>query len=112
MQVTRIDAAPEYTAPGHHGMVCRQLIGREACVSDAFWIGLSLIEPGGQIELAASPFEKAYVVIEGRVTISTEEGSVDLDEKDSCRIAPQEARALLNPGPGSATVLLVMANEH
>ena len=109
MDVTRIDAAPEYVAPGHHGMVCRRLIGREAGASEAFWIGLSSIEPGGAIDLAASPLEKAYVVIEGRVRM---DGTAELGERDSCRIAPGEARAILNPGPGPAALLLVMANER
>lgn len=112
MDVVRIDEAPEYVAPGHHGMVCRRLIGREACRSDAFWLGLSVIEPGGRIDLAASPFEKAYFVVEGRVTISTPDASADLGPRDSCRIAPGEARAVLNPGPGTAALLLVMANEQ
>lgn len=113
MHTVRSQAAPAYDAPGHAGMAMRRLQGREAGPSDGTWIGLSVIAPGGGTTLAASPVEKFYVVLSGRLQVQAslgdEETQVVLDVHDSCRIAPHEARRLHNAGTEPCTVLLVMA---
>ena len=112
MHVVRHDEASEYQAPGHAAMSMRRLQGRDAGPSDSVWLGLSVIEPGGGTELDASPLEKFYVVLEGELEVTARLGettsTVTLRPMDSCRIAPSEARQLLNRGLQPAKVLLVM----
>ncbi|HEY7386217.1 MAG TPA: cupin domain-containing protein [Beijerinckiaceae bacterium] len=108
MNVVRLDAAPAYEAPGHNLMRMLRLQGREAGASDVLWVGLSHILPGGGTTLDASPLEKMYVVLDGEVTISNGTEEVTLRPWDSCRIAPDEPRALSNRTNRPATILLAM----
>ena len=108
MNVVRLDAAPAYEAPGHNLMRMLRLQGREAGASDVLWLGLSHILPGGGTTLDASPIEKMYVVLDGEVTISNGAEEVTLRPWDSCRIAPDEPRALSNRTNRPATILLAM----
>jgi mannose-6-phosphate isomerase-like protein (cupin superfamily) len=108
MNVVRLDAAPPYEAPGHDKMHMLRLQGREAGDSEVLWLGLSHLLPGGGTTLDASPLEKMYVVLDGEVTISNGSEEVTLRPWDSCRIAPDEPRALSNRSNRPATVLLAM----
>jgi hypothetical protein len=113
MNVVRYEDAPPYEAPGHAGMAMRRLQGREAGPADTVWLGCSVIAPGGGTSLAASDVEKFYVVLEGEVEVTSElpdgrRRTETLRARDSCRIAPLEARRLRNASTLPATVLLVM----
>jgi hypothetical protein len=108
MNIVRFEAAPPYAAPGHHDMHMRRLQGREAGPSDTLWLGVSEIAPGGGTTLDASPIEKMYVVLDGEVVISNGSEEAVLRRWDSCRIAPNEGRALKNNTTRSATILLAM----
>jgi len=108
MNLTRFLDAVEYFPPEHDGMTCLRLQGHEAGPSDALWLGVSRIQPGGGTSLAASPMEKHYVVLEGEVAVETPEGEVILKQYDSCRLAPGEQRALHNRGTQVSLILLAM----
>ena len=108
MHVVRLTDAPRYEAPGHHDMRMFRLQGREAGPSEVMWMGMSQLLPGGRIDPSASPEEKFYLVLEGEVTFETPDGVVTLGVWDSCRIAPNESRALRNETKRPATVLLAM----
>ncbi|MDB5776137.1 MAG: Cupin 2, conserved barrel [Herbaspirillum sp.] len=108
MNVTRFAAAPQYFPPHHDGMRCLRLQGHEAGPSDTVWLGVSQIQPGGGTTLDASATEKLYFVLEGSVTVETEDGRETLEKYDSCRLAPGEKRALKNFTDLPATILLAM----
>ena len=112
MNVVRLAAAPPYEAPGHDNMRMLRLQGREAGPSEVLWLGLSHLLPGGGTTLDASPIEKMYVVLDGEVTISNGTDEVTLKPWDSCRIAPDEPRALSNRTNRPATILLAMPLGH
>lgn len=108
MNVTPIEAAPQYHPSGHFDMRCLRLQGMEAGPSETLWMGMSEIAPGGHTSLSASPYEKLYLVVEGEVVISTEDEEAVLGKLDSCRIAPGEARLLENRGKLPARIVLCM----
>lgn len=110
MDVTRFDEAPEYSAPGHVGMRCLRMLGREAGPADFAWLGVSIIEPGGCIEPARSPFEKLYLVLEGELQFGAEGTRTVLAKWDACRFAPNEERVISNLSDKQATVMLAMSN--
>jgi uncharacterized cupin superfamily protein len=89
-------------------MGCVRLQGHEAGPSDTLWLGVSTLEPGGHTTSDASPVEKHYVVLDGELTVVTDEGETVLRKHDSCRLAPGEARALTNASAAIAVVLLAM----
>jgi mannose-6-phosphate isomerase-like protein (cupin superfamily) len=108
MNVTRLAAAPAYFPANHTDMRCLRLQGHEAGPSEALWVGLSHLLPGGHTSLDASPVEKHYVVLEGSVTVSNGDEEVTLGPWDSCRIAPGEKRRLENRTNRPASILLAM----
>ncbi|CAN7691339.1 cupin domain-containing protein [Phyllobacterium sp. LjRoot231] len=108
MQVTRYAEAKSYEAPEHYDMRCLRLQGKEATQTDTIWIGLSHILPGGRTSLKDAAIEKIYIVVAGLVTVETATETVTLGVLDSCRLAPGEARALINRTNMTASVLLAM----
>ncbi len=112
MHVTRFDTAPEYFPLRHDGMRCLRLQGHEAGPAEQLWMGVSIIQPGGQTGLDASPLEKHYFVVEGELTLISEldgqRHEAVLKAYDSCRFAPGESRQLVNRSHETATVLLAM----
>ena len=108
MEVVRLPDAKPYQAPGHFDMRGLRLQGHDASGAESFWVGLSYFLPGGGVDMDATPVEKVYVVIEGEVTVTTEQGTATLGPLDSCRLAPNEARAIANRANRPATMLVVM----
>jgi len=108
MNTTRFAEAPTYHPANHDGMHCLRLQGHEAGPSEALWMGVSVILPGGHTSLDASPVEKHYVVLEGTVCIRTPSETVTLGRFDSVRLAPGEARQVSNPSNLPAMLLLAM----
>lgn len=108
MQVMRYSDARCYDAPEHYDMHCLRLQGKEATETDTIWIGLSHLLPGGHTSLKDAAVEKIYIVVAGEVTVETSTDTVTLGFLDSCRLAPGEARALVNRTNAPASVLLAM----
>jgi quercetin dioxygenase-like cupin family protein len=108
MHVTRIEAARPYQAPRHLDMRALRLQGFDASPSESFWVGLSHFLPGGGAEPEASPLEKVYVVLEGAITVITDDGEQELGPLDSCHIAAGERRSIENRTNRPASMLVVM----
>ncbi len=108
MDVVRLEDARPYEAPKHFDMRSLRLQGFDASGAEGFWVGLSHFLPGGGAERDATPLEKVYVVIDGEVTVITDEGETVLRALDSCRLAPDEARSIENRTNQPASMLVVM----
>ena len=108
MQVTAIEDAGTYAAPGHFDVRTLRLQGADASPVENFTLGLSVFLPAGGCEMSTTPLEKVYVVVEGEVTIVTESGEATLGPLDSIYLAPNEARAIENRTNKAATMLVVM----
>ena len=108
MQVTTIEDAGTYAAPGHFDVRTLRLQGADASPVTHFTVGLSVFLPAGGCEMSTTPLEKVYVVVEGEVTILTDEGEATLGPLDSIYLAPNEARAIENRTNKAATMLVVM----
>jgi uncharacterized cupin superfamily protein len=108
MHVTRGNAAPEYPAAKHHGVSALRLQGFDVSDVSAFWVGVSHYAPGAFAERDAGRTEKVYLILEGELTVITDDGETLLGPMDSCYIAPGEARAVENRS-GAAASMLVLA---
>ena len=108
MQVIRYADAKPYQAPGHFNMTGLRLQGWDATDSANFWVGFSTFQPGGGCEMGGTPLEKVYVVIEGEITVTTAEGDTVLGTFDSCWIAPDEKRSIMNNTDKPCLMLVVM----
>jgi glyoxylate utilization-related uncharacterized protein len=108
MQLVRIAEANPYEAPGHFDMRGLRLQGFDASDTQGFWVGLSNFLPGGGAQRDATPLEKVYVVVEGEVTVTTDDGDVTLRRYDSCHLAANEGRSIENRTNLPALMLVVM----
>lgn len=113
MHITRFEDAKTYQAPNHDNMTCYRLQGKEASPCNSMWMGMSVLEPGGQTGLDGSEAEKIYFVVEGEITVfcETQDGSKSqgvLHKNDSCIFLAGEKRQLKNLSDRIAKVILIM----
>jgi glyoxylate utilization-related uncharacterized protein len=108
MLVTKVDSVVPYNAAKHHDVTAFRLQGFDASDLKAFWVGLSHYAPGGHAERDASGTEKVYVVVDGEITVITDDGEAVLGPLDSVYLAPGEARAVENRSGAVASILVLM----
>ena len=101
------DAAP-YEAPNHHGVRSLRLQGFEPGGPDNYWVGLSHILPGGGAGPDASPLEKTYVILSGQLTLIADGVETALGPQDSCTIAANTRREVVNRGNHVVSMIVVM----
>ena len=108
MLVKRFQDAKTYEAPNHRGMVAMRLQGFEDGGPQQQWVGYSQFLPGGGAGPDSSPFEKIYVVLEGEMTIIINGVETVLRAMDSCTIAPNEVREMINRSNHVCKTIAVM----
>ena len=108
MRVKDFQSAQPYEAPNHFDVRSLRLQGFEDGGPASFWVGLSHILPGGGAGPDASPLEKVYVVLAGRVRLSADGEERVLEALDSVCIGANVQRTVSNPGNDVATMLVVM----
>ncbi len=108
MLVKRFKDAKPYEAPNHRGMVGLRLQGHEEGGPQNQWMGYSQILPGGGAGPDSSPFEKIYLVLEGEIAITIDGVETVLRQMDSCTIAPNEIRQMINRSNHVCKMLAVM----
>jgi glyoxylate utilization-related uncharacterized protein len=106
------DVSP-YLAPKHFDMRSMKLHGTEETGSKQFWMGMSYFLPGGGADYAYedSPTEKIYFVIDGEITVKSDNETFVLKKNDSIFIGPNEGREMINETNKVATVLVVISNN-
>lgn len=108
MLVKRFEAATPYEAPNHRGVVGLRLQGFEVGGPTNQWLGYSQFLPGGGAGPDATPFEKVYLVTEGQMTVIIEGSETVLGPMDSCTIAPNEVRELVNRSNHVCKMLVII----
>ncbi len=96
MFLKRFAEAKTYEAPNHYGVVGLRLQGFEPGGPTNQWVGYSQFLPGGGAGPDSTPFEKVYVVLEGEMTVIVDGKETVLAALDSCTIAPNEVRQIVN----------------
>ena len=72
------------------------------------WVGFSQFLPGGRAGPDSTPFEKVYVVLEGELTVVIGGVETVLRAMDSCTIAPEEVREIVNRSNHVCKMLVVL----
>ena len=108
MHLKRFADAKPYEAPNHRGVVGLRLQGFEADGPTNQWVGYSQFLPGGSAGPDSTPFEKVYVVLEGRMTVVVDGRETVLGPMDSCTIAPGEVREIINRENDVCKMLVVI----
>ncbi len=108
MRVKKFADAKPYDAVNHRGNLGLRLQGFEPGGPANQWVGLSYFLPGGGAGPDSTPFEKVYVVMEGEMTVIIGGAETVLHKLDSCTIAPNEAREIVNRGNSVCTMVVVV----
>jgi mannose-6-phosphate isomerase-like protein (cupin superfamily) len=108
MLVKRFKDATPYEAPNHRGVVGLRLQGFEARGPANQWVAYSQFLPGGGAGPDATPFEKVYVVLDGEMTVIIGGEETVLYAMDSCTIAPNEVREIINRSNHVCKMLVVI----
>jgi quercetin dioxygenase-like cupin family protein len=108
MLVKRFDEAKPYEAPNHRGVMGLRLQGFEAGGPTNQWVGYSQFLPQGGAGPDSTPFEKVYVVLSGRMTIIVDGRETVLGPMDSCTIAANEVREIINRANEVCGMLVVI----
>ena len=102
-------SAVPYEAPNHFGVRSRRLQGLEASQTTAYWVGQSDYEPGGGVHEGPARGETTYVGLSGELTVRVAGVEHVLTPGDSLHLVAGELRSVTNPGPGLASILVVIA---
>lgn len=108
MLVKRYADAKPYEAANHRGVTGLRLQGFEAGGPANQWVGLSLFLPGGGAGPDGTPIEKIYLVLEGEMTVIVDGKETVLKKLDSCTIAPNEMREIVNRSNAVCSMLVVV----
>ncbi|MBW4092647.1 MAG: cupin [Proteobacteria bacterium] len=108
MLVRRLSDAKHYEAPNHSDMRAMRLQGFEPGGPDKFWVGLSHFLPAGGAGPDSSPLEKVYVVLAGRLRVTSEGEAAELGPMDSVCIGGNAVREIRNLANEVATMLVIM----
>jgi len=109
MHIKRFGDAKPYEAPHHRGVVGLRLQGFEPGGPTNQWVGLSQFLPGGGAGPDSTPFEKVYVVLDGEMTVIVSGRETVLGRYDSCTIAANEVREIINRRNDVCTMLVVIS---
>jgi quercetin dioxygenase-like cupin family protein len=109
MLVKRFNDAKSYEAPNHRLYSSLRLFGADAGGPGQFVVGLSHFLPGGGAGPDASPTEKVYVILSGELTVIINGEETVLEPYDSCFIAPNETREIINRGNDVVTMLVAVS---
>ena len=80
-KITRADEAYEYTAPGHFNVQCTRLVEKGQAEGNMI-LGVSHFNVGGGTEFGASAKESIYYILNGEMTVKTEDGETVLHKGD------------------------------
>lgn len=108
MKVKRFADAKSYEAPNHRHYTSLRLISTDEGAQN-FTVGLSHFLPGGGAGPDSSPLEKTYTILSGELTVIVSGQETVLKKWDSCYIAPNEMREIINRGNEVVTMVVAVA---
>lgn len=109
MRVTRIDAAPPYDPPRHHGVHAVRLQGLEAGPTSRFWVGLSRYRPDSGADEAPTAEETVYVGLDGELVVTANGKEITLRPRDSVHLPKGTIRRVDNRSGREAVLLVIIA---
>ena len=109
MIVRKLSEAKPYEAPNHRDYKSLRVFGAEMGGSQNLIFGISHFLPGGGAGPDASAPEKIYYVLAGELTVIASGKEMVVKPGDSCYIAPNETRGIVNRGNRVCTIAVAVA---
>ena len=108
-KVTTAAEAVTYEPPGHYDVRCTNLHKPDQVTDGQVSLGLSHFLPGGGAEMAPAPVEMFYYIVEGEMTVTTDDGEVHvLHAGDSIHMGKGTGRESKNTGIVTAQMLVCL----
>lgn len=108
-KVTYASEAVKYEPPGHYDVCCTNLHKPDQVNDGEVSLGLSHFLPGGGAEMAPAPVEMFYYIVEGEMTVTTDDGQVHvLHAGDSIHMGKGQGRESKNTGIKTAQMLVCL----
>lgn len=112
-RIVRSDQAPAYFPPKHTNVAAKRLQGVEAGPTEVFWVGESLYPVGASADRSATLEETVYVVLEGQLELSLEDGGTEvLNQGDSVHMPRGSTRSVVNNSSAEARLLVIIAHPR
>lgn len=106
-KVTGASEAVVYTPPAHYDMRATKLHAADE-VGGEITLGLSYFLPGGGANRGAAPIELLYYVLDGEMTVWTDDGKAHvLHGGDSIHFGAGQEREVKNTGYATAKMLVI-----
>ena len=104
-KVTKKDEAVTYKPANHYDMRATRLHNADD-VNGSITLGFSHFLPGGGAEMGKASIELLYFVVDGCMTVTTDDGQVHvLNAGDSIHFSPGQGRESKNNGAETAAML-------
>lgn len=112
--VKAVDLTNAHNAPAHYDMKSLDIHGMEqdGNFHNILILGLSQFLPGGGAEKAEIKVDVIYYVLEGEMTVITEQGETVLHPGDSVRFEKNEAREIINRSNTTTKMLVIAGIPH
>jgi quercetin dioxygenase-like cupin family protein len=107
-KITRINESYVYEAPGHFGCLTTRLHDPQDVNEGGLIMGLTHFLPGGGTDLGNNMMESIYYIIEGEMTLTTDDGDTVLRAGDSFHCGPGTNKCVKNTGTTSAQMLVAL----
>ncbi len=111
-KITHIDESYIYEAPGHYDCRTTRLHDPQDVNDGAIIMGLTHFLPGGRTDFANNAMESIYYIVEGEMTLKTEDGETVLTAGDSFHCGPGTNKCVTNTGTTSAQMLVALRNPN
>ena len=102
-----------YSAPGHYDCEPTRLhdnggSGANGVEGGKMIMGITYFQPGGRTDYGANPLESIYYILEGEMTLKTEDGETVLKAGDSYHCVGGVAKSVTNNGSSVAQMLVCL----
>ena len=107
-KIHRAAEAYTYEAPGHFGVITTRLCDAGECDGSKMILGLSHFYPGGGCEYGANPLESIYYIVDGQMTLKTEDQETTLFTGDCFHCSGGTPKSIINNGCGVTKMLVAL----
>lgn len=107
MIVSKLKDAQGRTPDNHFGMRTFSLFDKEPGSDENLVMSLSNYLPDGGAEIGPQPIEIIYYVLDGEMTVVTEEGDITLSKGDAIHISKGERKGVKNKTKYPAAMLVI-----
>ena len=111
-KITRVNESYNYEANNHFDVRTTRLHDPQDVNDGALTIGLSHFLPGGGCSFSNNPLESVYYIVEGEMTLTTDDEETVLRAGDSFHCGPHTNKGILNTGCVCTKMLVCLTNPN